>query len=124
MVYIDLNMVRAGVVSHPGEWPYSGYCEIQSPPQRYAVIDKKALSELLGAINFAQCRQIHPGWVEDELKSGRLQRELVWSQSVAVGHKEYVENIKTALGITGRFKSVVEENDSYALREPRSGPQF
>jgi hypothetical protein len=59
-----------------------------------------------------------PLQTEGELKSGRLQRDLVWSQNVAVGHKDYVENIKTALGITGRFKSVVEENDSYALREP------
>jgi putative transposase len=31
IVYIDLNMVRAGVVKHPSEWPYSGYNEIQQP---------------------------------------------------------------------------------------------
>ena len=31
LVYIDLNMVRAGVVRHPSEWPYSGYNEIQQP---------------------------------------------------------------------------------------------
>jgi putative transposase len=28
MVYIDLNMVRAGVVDHPSEWPDCGYHEI------------------------------------------------------------------------------------------------
>ncbi len=28
--YIDLNMVRAGVVDHPAQWPHSGYNEIQS----------------------------------------------------------------------------------------------
>jgi len=39
LIYIDLNMVRAGVVSHPGEWAHSGYREIQEPPKRYAVID-------------------------------------------------------------------------------------
>ena len=31
LVYIDLNMVRAGVVNHPSEWPFSGYGE-----KRYA----------------------------------------------------------------------------------------
>ena len=31
MVYIDTNMVRAGVVSHPSEWPFSGYNEIREP---------------------------------------------------------------------------------------------
>ena len=34
MVYIDLNMVRAGVVRHPALWPFNGYNEIQNPPQR------------------------------------------------------------------------------------------
>ena len=31
LVYIDLNMVRAGVVNHPSEWPFCGYNEIQEP---------------------------------------------------------------------------------------------
>ena len=48
MVYIDLNMVRAGVVSHPSEWPFNGYNEIQDPPQRYSVIDRERLMGLLG----------------------------------------------------------------------------
>jgi putative transposase len=24
MAYVDLNMVRAGVITHPLEWPFSG----------------------------------------------------------------------------------------------------
>jgi putative transposase len=28
MVYIDLNMLRAGVVKHPSEWRWSGYHEL------------------------------------------------------------------------------------------------
>ena len=39
LVYIDLNMVRAGVVGHPCDWPHGGYREIQSPPERYSLID-------------------------------------------------------------------------------------
>ncbi len=31
LVYIDLNMVRNGVVAHPSAWPHSGYNEIQQP---------------------------------------------------------------------------------------------
>jgi len=30
MVYVDLNMVRTGVVGHPSQWPDSGYNEIQN----------------------------------------------------------------------------------------------
>lgn len=36
MVYIDLNMVRAGVVDRPREWPFGGYAEIRSPCLRYS----------------------------------------------------------------------------------------
>ena len=39
LVYIDLNMIRARVVSHPSNWPHSGYREIQNPPKRYGIID-------------------------------------------------------------------------------------
>jgi putative transposase len=47
LIYIDLNMVRAGVVAHPPEWAYGGYNEIQSPRERYALIDYERLRDLL-----------------------------------------------------------------------------
>ncbi len=40
-------MVRARVVSHPKEWPFCGYNEIQNPRQRYAIIDYQRLITLL-----------------------------------------------------------------------------
>jgi putative transposase len=39
LIYIDLNMIRAGAVNHPSKWAHSGYREIQKPPKRYAIID-------------------------------------------------------------------------------------
>jgi len=41
--YIDLNMVRAGVVQHPGEWVYGWYREIQNPKHWYTLIDHQKL---------------------------------------------------------------------------------
>jgi len=38
LVYVDLNMVRAGVVSHPTEWRHCGYHEIQNPPIAIALL--------------------------------------------------------------------------------------
>ena len=35
VVYIDLNMVRAGMVKHPRAREHSGYREIHKPPSRY-----------------------------------------------------------------------------------------
>jgi len=33
IVFIDLNMVRAGVVRHPTEYRLSGFNEIRNPPE-------------------------------------------------------------------------------------------
>ena len=35
LVYIDLNTVLAGVVTHPSEWNFGGYNEIQKHSERY-----------------------------------------------------------------------------------------
>ncbi|KAF0192039.1 MAG: transposase [Gammaproteobacteria bacterium] len=48
LLYMDRNMVRAGAVAHPREWPVSSYSELIQPPQRYAITDHAKLMELLG----------------------------------------------------------------------------
>ncbi len=52
LVYIDLNMVRAGVVKHPSEWEFGGYHELQNPKKRYAVTDYAKLMDLLALDSF------------------------------------------------------------------------
>jgi putative transposase len=46
IVYIDNNMVRAGVVNHPSKWFYCGYNEIQKPRKKNILIDYKKLGNL------------------------------------------------------------------------------
>jgi putative transposase len=46
-VYVDLNMVRAGVVTHPRQWAAGGYHEIQGKRQRYLIVDRVALAAAL-----------------------------------------------------------------------------
>ena len=118
MVYIDLNMVRAGVVSHPDDWCWSGYYEIQKPAQRYAIIDTNALLELFAVNQFEQYQQIYQGWIEEALKSEHDQRMSIWTQNIAVGSQDYLANVKSSLGITGRYRAVVTEGDVTTLKEP------
>ncbi len=40
-------MVRTGRIDHPSAWDYGGYNEIQTPKQRYFLIDRARLLELL-----------------------------------------------------------------------------
>jgi putative transposase len=118
MVYIDLNMVRAGVVKHPDEWDVCGYQEIQNPPKRYAVIDRRVLMELFEFWSEARLQDTHAQWIEEALRSAHLQRDSRWSNSLAVGHPSFLAEVKSDLGIKGRYRDIVEHHDIHVLREP------
>ena len=59
VLYVDLNMVRAGVVSHPVQWFHGGYREIQSPRRKNILIDYETLGHLCGFENFQQFQSAH-----------------------------------------------------------------
>ena len=75
LVYIDLNMVRAGVVNHPSEWAFSGFNEIQCPRERYSLIDYKGLKNLLGFGSGHELAVAYCGWIEGSPKDGTNSRE-------------------------------------------------
>jgi hypothetical protein len=62
IVYIDLNMVRAGVVDHPLSWVCSGFFEVQQSPKRYRLIDLPALLALCGFSKQADFQQAVGSW--------------------------------------------------------------
>ena len=43
-----------------------------------------------------------------------------WTESIAVGGKEFVEQTKERLGVRGQSREVIEAQGAYALREPRT----
>ncbi|MFO8024465.1 transposase [Thiohalophilus sp.] len=117
MVYIDLNMVRAGVVSHPGEWAVCGYREIQHAPQRYTVIDRLALRELLGIQSNAGLSEQHAGWIETAMANADYAHEPCWTQSLAVGGRDFLEAIRATPGSHGRYRDIEEQHGMLAMRE-------
>jgi REP element-mobilizing transposase RayT len=117
LVYIDLNMVRAGVVRHPTEWEHGGYGEIQEPPDRYRLIDLATLSALCGFSTVADLQAGHHQWVDAGLRMGAMARDDRWSESVAVGSEQFVEQIKTELGSAVGRRQIAAENKTYTLRE-------
>jgi putative transposase len=116
LVYIDLNMVRAGVVAHPEQWKHGGYNEIQQPPQRYALIDPEHLASLCGFSAVDQLQSAHRHWVAEALAQ-RLQRDERWSQALAVGGKTFVDSVQHELGVRGRRREVEGGDVTHALRE-------
>jgi putative transposase len=115
LVYIDLNMVRANVISHPSDWLHSGYREIQSPPLRYRIVDLEMLTKLCGFNVVANFQSAHRGWIEAALRDGATDRQPCWTEQKAVGTTKYIDEIETALTtpddprILRRPKLVVKE---------------
>jgi len=123
MVYVDLNMVRAGVVSHPSEWAFCGYNEIQNPPKRYCLID---IEELMGLINVrdkGELREAYRGWVEEALEGSGHERRPEWTESIAVGGEAFVRIIKERLGIRAKGRKIEGGQSRFELREGL-GPYF
>ncbi len=120
MAYIDMNMVRAGVVPAPGKWRWSGYHELQISPRRYTVIDIGKLLELSGIAHLERYQQVRKEWIEEALKSKKLQRISSWTNSLAIGSQNYVERVKSEMCLDGKSRSVsgISENGIHALKEP------
>jgi putative transposase len=116
-VYIDLNMVRAGVVKHPGEWAHGGYREIQKPHARYGIVDIRELMRLCGFADIAQLQQAHREWVTEGLKQ-TLARHNRWSEALAVGSSGFVARVKNELGARGCHREVTGTDGTFALRDP------
>ena len=118
LVYIDCNMVRAGMVVHPAQWAECGYLEVQNPPKRYGIIDFPVLMELLGFSDLSQLQSTRAQWVEEALQGDNQQRESYWSETLAVGNQAFVEAVKARLGISARYREVSPDGEVYGLNEP------
>ena len=118
LMYIDLNMVRAGVVHHPSEWSFCGYNEIQEPKRKNVLIDYNNLRELLGFESYDLVKSCHKEWVDDYLGNGNTIRDDTWTRSIAVGSRGFVESIKSELGGKAKGRKNLEAGEAYQLREP------
>jgi putative transposase len=113
--YIDLNMVRAGVVTHPGEWDISGYHEIQNPCQRKGTIDHKMLCKLTGQATIEQLQVTHNHWIENAKRQSK--RDPIWTDNVAVGDEQFLMNLKMQLGGKGMHRQIRSTDEVKSLNE-------
>ena len=119
LTYIDLNMVRAGVVAHPSQWTSCGYAEIQKPRERYSIIDHEVLMDLLGIPSINALGRSHQSWVAEALARSGLVRESKWTESIAVGSGDFVETVKKKLGVRAKGRRTTGTDEEATLREPQ-----
>jgi putative transposase len=120
LVYIDLNMVRAGVVDHPSKWPHGGFNEIQFPRRKNIIIAYERLMELAGFTNYDSFTEAHRKWVETALEDIGANRDRRWTESIAVGGSSFVERIKSAMGAIAKGRTVRPADGAFELREEQS----
>jgi putative transposase len=118
--YVDLNMVRAGVVSHPEQWPHGGYNEIQRPRRKNILIDYETIGHLCGFNTFDEFQSAHRRWVESALSDNNMQREDCWTRSMATGSRSYVEAVKIQMGSFAIGRQVWKNEEGFELRETQS----
>ncbi len=120
IVYVDLNMVRAGVVDHPEKWPHGGYNEIQRPRRKNILIDYETLAHLSGFSNLEDFQSAHRRWVQSELSDGGSKRDDSWAQSIATGSQSFIKTVKRQMHSFAIGRRVRKKAEGFELRESQS----
>jgi len=94
LVYVELNMVRCGVVDHPQEWAWVGYHEIMGKRQRYRLLDLERLKMRLGFGDLADLRMNLETRISERVSRDRMQRNSIWTESLCIGSQSFVEKAK------------------------------
>jgi putative transposase len=118
LTYIDLNMVRANIVDHPGDWPFGGYYELQQFRDRFRnqLVDWRALLPLLGMKCLESLREARAEWIAEECRAGKPERDAKWTESVAVGSQEYAAKIMEKYGRKMEWKGEEGRGAIYPFR--------
>ncbi len=100
LFYIDMNMVRAGMVDHPAEWVHSSAHELASSRRRYRIVARARLLERLEVENWAAYRRWYDASLAEILARQLFaERQPFWSQSVAVGDAGWVGSAASMSGM-------------------------
>jgi putative transposase len=118
--YIDLNMVRAGVVGHPSEWAWCGYQELVGKRERFRLLEIDRLVELLGLSDRESLAEIHRQRIVEAIRAGRLIREGIWTESIAVGSEAFLREIASRNKIRKKLKIARTGDGSWYVRENKT----
>ena len=106
LLYVDFNMVRTGIINHPAKWKVSGFHEIQSPPQRYKIINQQALCDLMKMHSLQALQEAHSNWVTEHLRVQHMKRQSCWTESIDVGSEAFVMQCKAQLGSRALYRTI------------------
>ena len=119
--YIDLNMVRAGVVKHPREWSWTAWHELTGSRVRNRLVDREALLKRLEGVTWPGFQE-HYGRLVDEvvMRNEGLGRDARWTESIAVGQPAFVARVEAELMVNDRrrrLERMQTPDGAWVLRE-------
>jgi putative transposase len=121
--YVDLNMVRAGVVKHPREWHWCSYDERTGQRQRYRIVDLERLVQRLALPDADSLFRLHDHGIRDQLQRRELSRQEHWTEALAVGSQGFITKAESLHRRRRQFTrySVGTESapETWAVRETR-----
>ena len=117
MKYIDLNMVRARAVTHPSEWKWCGYDELVGIRQRYRLVDLKSVLRWQDGVSREEFIQEYRRGIEDSIRRRDLERQGVWTESIAVGREPFVGRISRRVRNRIRLETSEISEGVWAVRE-------
>jgi putative transposase len=94
LIYIELNMVRCGVVEHPSRWEWCGYSELMGIRKRYRLLDVDRLLSLLGTEDVVSFRKNLNAALALAIENRQLERQPCWTESLAVGSEVFVKEVQ------------------------------
>ena len=117
LCYIELNMVRCGVVEHPRDWSWVGFHEIMGSRKRYRLIDVERLCWRLRAENVEEVRKNLNASLAERIARDKVKREPCWTESLAVGSLGFVEKVKPLTLFRPKPEIVPTADNVWALQE-------
>jgi len=117
LVYIELNMVRCGVVSHPREWRWVGYPEIMGVRTRYRLIDLERLCWRMRLDCLEDLQLNLEASLAEAIAKGQVKRKSYWTEALAVGSSRFVEKIEPLILSRRATERVEADSKLWVLKE-------
>jgi putative transposase len=100
LFYIDLNMVRAGVVRHPSKWDACAYHEFYREKSKYRIVNMQRLLQVLGIGDIEHFRKWHTLTINEMMiKQKTPEHAAFWSKAFAVGDETWLKEQLKSSGI-------------------------
>jgi len=122
--YIDLNMVRAGVVTHPREWPWTSWHELTGSTSSATMINVEVLLARLPNQSVESFRKYYRSEIDLAVTTEvKTIRDTSWTRSLAIGSLPFVQHIERELDLESKrceMDREIRSDGAWILRETKS----